>query len=138
MQRNVIRGTLSISQHEPQAAFPVYKDVTEFEDCCTRSVPEDSNWQHQMSEIVNNKPEHRFELAADGHIAATYYEVADGVITFDHTEVPPELGGKGIGSKLVKGALDQVRADDLQVIANCEFVKGYIAKHPEYADLLKS
>jgi hypothetical protein len=32
-------GTDSIFQHEPQAAFPVYKDVTEFEDCCTRSVP---------------------------------------------------------------------------------------------------
>ena len=64
-----------------------------------------------MTEIVNNKADHRYELAVDGHIAATYYEIAGGVITFEHTEVPPELGGKGIGSKLIKGALDQVRAD---------------------------
>ena len=66
-----------------------------------------------------------------------YYELADGVITFDHTEVPAELGGKGIGSKLVKGALDQVRADGLKVVAQCPFVKGWIEKHPDYADLLQ-
>ena len=91
-----------------------------------------------MNEIVNNKAQHRYELAVDGHIAATYYEIADGVITFVHTEVPPELGGKGIGSQLIKGALDQVRADGLKVIAQCPFVKAYIEKHPEYADLLKA
>ena len=66
----------------------------------------------------------------DGHLAATYYKIADGVITFVHTEVPPELGGKGIGSQLIKGALDQVRAEGLKVIAECPFVKAYIEKHP--------
>jgi predicted GNAT family acetyltransferase len=90
-----------------------------------------------MTEIVNNKARHRYELAVDGHIAATYYAIADGVITFIHTEVPPELGGRGIGSKLIKGALDQVRADGLKVIAQCPFVKAYIDKHADYADLLK-
>ena len=90
-----------------------------------------------MSDIVNNPAQHRFELVVDGHLAAAYYGIADGVITFEHTEVPPELGGKGIGSKLIKGALDQVRAEGLKVIAQCPFVKGYIGKHPEYADLLK-
>jgi predicted GNAT family acetyltransferase len=91
----------------------------------------------EMTDVVNNKTDHRYELAVDGHIAATYYSVADGVITFIHTEVPPELGGKGIGSKLIKGALDQVRADGLKVIAQCPFVKAYIEKHPDYADLLQ-
>jgi uncharacterized protein len=90
-----------------------------------------------MSEVVNNTAEHRYELAVDGHIAATYYEIAGGVITFVHTEVPPELGGKGIGSTLIKGALDQVRSAGLQVVAECPFVKAYIGKHPDYADLLK-
>jgi predicted GNAT family acetyltransferase len=37
--------------------------------------------------------------------------------------VPPELGGKGVGSRLIKGALDQVRADGLKVIAQCQFVR---------------
>ena len=92
-----------------------------------------------MNNAVSNNPaHHRYELAVDGHIAATYYQIADGVITFVHTEVPPELGGKGIGSKLIQGALDQVRADGLKVIAQCPFVKAYIDKHPDYADLLKA
>jgi predicted GNAT family acetyltransferase len=91
-----------------------------------------------MTDIVNNKPHHRYELAVDGHIAATYYKIDAGVITFIHTEVPPELGGKGIGSKLIQGALDQVRAEGLKVIAQCPFVKAYIDKHPDYADLLQA
>jgi uncharacterized protein len=90
-----------------------------------------------MSEVTNNSEQHRFELAVDGHIAATYYKISDGVITFIHTEVPPELGGKGIGSKLIKGALDQVRTAGLKVIPQCPFVKAFIEKHPDYQDLLK-
>jgi uncharacterized protein len=90
-----------------------------------------------MSEVTNNTDKHRFELAVDGHIAATYYDIADGVITFVHTEVPPELGGKGVGSKLIRSALDQVRADGLKVIPQCPFVKAFIEKHPDYRDLLK-
>jgi uncharacterized protein len=92
-----------------------------------------------MNDAVSNNPaHHRYELDVDGHIAATYYKIAGGVITFIHTEVPPELGGKGIGSRLIKGALDQIRADGLKVIAECQFVKAYIEKHHEYADLLKT
>ena len=90
-----------------------------------------------MSEIVNNTAKHRYELSVDGHIAATYYTLADGVITFVHTEVPPELGGKGIASKLIKGALDQVRASSLKVIPQCPFVKAFIEKNAAYQDLLK-
>ena len=91
-----------------------------------------------MSDIIDNKAQHRFELEVDGHLAASYYKIDDGVITFLHTEVPPELGGKGIGSRLIKGALDQVRAKGLKVIAECQFVKGFIGKNPAYQDLLKS
>ena len=91
-----------------------------------------------MTDVVNNKVHHRYELAVDGHLAATYYKISGDVITFVHTEVPPELGGKGIGSKVVKGALDQVRSEGLKVVAECPFVKGYIDKHPEYSALLKA
>jgi predicted GNAT family acetyltransferase len=91
-----------------------------------------------MNNVVSDNPaRHRYELAVDGHIAATYYAIADGVITFIHTEVPPELGGKGIASKLIGGALDQVRAKGLKVIAQCPFVKAFIDKHADYQDLLK-
>jgi predicted GNAT family acetyltransferase len=90
-----------------------------------------------MTDVVNNKAQHRFELTVDGHLAAAYYQLNGNVITFVHTEVPPELGGRGVGSRLVKGALDHVRAGGLKVIAECPFVKGWIGKHPDYQDLLK-
>jgi uncharacterized protein len=91
-----------------------------------------------MSDVINNKPHHRFELEVEGHTAEAYYRLDGQVITFVHTEVPPELGGKGVGSKLVQGALDQVRAEGLKVIAECPFVKGWIGKHPDYQNLLKA
>ena len=52
--------------------------------------------------------------------------------------MPPELGGKGVGSKLVQAALDQVGAEGMKVIAECPFVKAWIGKHPEYKGLLKT
>jgi uncharacterized protein len=92
-----------------------------------------------MTDTVNNNTtKHRFELEVEGHIAAAYYERSGNIITFEHTEVPAELGGKGVGSKLVKGALDQVRAEGLQVVAQCPFVKAWIGKNPAYSDLLKA
>ena len=90
-----------------------------------------------MTDVTDNQGHYRFELAVDGHVATSQYSLKDGVISFMHTEVPGALAGKGIGSKLIKGALDQVRARGLKVIALCPFVKAYIEKHPEYAELLK-
>jgi predicted GNAT family acetyltransferase len=90
-----------------------------------------------MTETVRNNTDlHRFELEVEGHVAATYYEQAGSVLTFVHTEVPDALAGRGVGSRLVKGALDQVRAAGLRVVAQCPFVKAYIEKHADYADLL--
>jgi len=87
--------------------------------------------------VQDNPAENRYELTVDGHLAGAYYKLADGVITFVHTEVPKELGGRGIGSQLVKGALDDVRARNLKVVAQCPFVAGYIGKHADYSGLLK-
>ncbi len=89
-----------------------------------------------MTEVVNNAAQQRYELTVGGHIAATYYKMSDGVVTFVHTEVPPELGGKGVGSRLIRGALDQVRAAGLKLIAQCPFVKAFIEKNVVYQDLL--
>ncbi|MGE5201049.1 MAG: GNAT family N-acetyltransferase [Acidobacteriota bacterium] len=90
-----------------------------------------------MAETVRDNPaRHRFELDADGHTAFTEYTVKPGVITFVHTEVPPALGGRGAGTRLVRGALDAVRARGLKVVAQCPFVAAFIRKHKEYQDLL--
>ncbi|HVV63599.1 MAG TPA: GNAT family N-acetyltransferase [Pseudolabrys sp.] len=86
--------------------------------------------------VRDNTERHRFEMDADGHVAFSNYRIADGVITFMHTEVPKELEGRGIGSALVRGELEAARSRGLKVIARCPFVAAYIKKHPEFADLL--
>jgi predicted GNAT family acetyltransferase len=86
--------------------------------------------------VRNNTALKRFELDTDGHVAVAYYRLSPGVITFMHTEVPAELSGRGIGSALARGALDQVRAQGLKVVAQCPFIGAFMSKHPEYDDLL--
>jgi len=86
--------------------------------------------------VRDNAARHRFELDAEGHVAFSQYKRAGGVIDILHTEVPPALNGKGIGSRLVRGLLDLARAEGAKVRPLCPFVRSYIDKHPEYADLV--
>jgi hypothetical protein len=89
-----------------------------------------------MTDVIDNKASHRFELQAQGDLAfANYRRSADKVI-ITHTETPAPLRGRGIASTLVKGALDLIRADGLKVVAGCGFVADYLDAHPEYADLV--
>ena len=86
--------------------------------------------------VRDNAARHRFELDADGHVAFSEYKRDGNLLTVMHTEVPAALNGRGIGSALVRGLLDIARAQKLKVKPLCPFVKSYIAKHPQYADLL--
>lgn len=91
-----------------------------------------------MSDDVRDNPaRQRFELELDGHTAFATYKRADGVLTILHTEVPKELNGRGIGSKLARGVLDLARAEGSKVVPLCPFFASYMDKHPEYADLRK-
>jgi uncharacterized protein len=86
--------------------------------------------------IRDNTALSRFELDAGGVTAFVTYRLGDGVITLQHTETPPQARGQGIASRLVEGVLRNVRARGLKVIPRCDFVRAYMAKHPEVADLL--
>jgi hypothetical protein len=86
--------------------------------------------------VRDNPARHRFELDVDGRTASAYYQLSPGVITFTHTEVPAEMSGHGIGSQLVRGALEAARAQGLKVVPKCPFVAAYMAKHAEFNDLL--
>ena len=91
-----------------------------------------------MSDSVSDNPEKsRFELEAEGHLAVANYRRRGDTIIFTHTEVPKELAGKGIGSRLAQGALELARAQKLRVVAQCPFIASYVAKHPEFGDLLR-
>jgi hypothetical protein len=91
-----------------------------------------------MSDVTDNTARQRFELEVEGHLAIAFYKMDGNVITFIHTEVPPELNGKGVGARLVQGALDRVRAAGLKIVPQCPFIKAWIGKHPEYKDLLQA
>ena len=88
------------------------------------------------SSVRHNPALSRFELDADGAVAVANYRLADGVMTFTHTEVPWRLRGQGIASRLIAGALEQARAQGVKVVPRCSFVDDYIARHPEWEDLL--
>ena len=59
------------------------------------------------------------------------------MITLTHTEVPPALGGRGVGSALVRGVLEAARARGLKVVPKCPFVSAFMGRHPEFNDLLR-
>jgi uncharacterized protein len=89
-----------------------------------------------MPAVRDNAALSRFELAADGVTAFANYRIAGNVITIMHTETPVQARGRGLASQLVSGALENVRARGLKVVPRCPFVRAYIAKHPDYRDLL--
>ena len=88
-------------------------------------------------EIRDNTERHRFEAdLGDGSVAIAEYTLPKGKIMLTHTEVPPEHEGKGIGSALIRSALDEARKRGLKVIPICPFFAAYMQKHPEVQDLL--
>lgn len=86
-------------------------------------------------EINHNTDKNCFETTIDGYTGFISYQDQGDSIVYDHTIVPSELGGKGVGSALVKHALDYARDQNKKVIPQCSFVASYINKHPEYQDL---
>lgn len=78
----------------------------------------------------------RYEARIGDEIAgvAAYLRTPD-MIAFIHTEVKDAYEGRGVGSALARTALDAARAQGLRVLAICPFFEGWLAKHPEYADL---
>lgn len=87
---------------------------------------------------VTDHPEReRYEIAADGALAGfAQYRARPGLIAFVHTEIDPAFEGRGLGSRLIRAALDDSRAKGLIVLPFCPFVNAYIERHPEYADLV--
>ncbi len=86
--------------------------------------------------VRDNTALSRFELDAGGVTAFVTYRLGDGVITLQHTETPPQARGQGIASQLIEGTLKALQARGLKAIPQCDFVRAFVAKHPEYRDLV--
>jgi predicted GNAT family acetyltransferase len=88
--------------------------------------------------VSDNADEQRYEGRLGEELAGFIdYRARDGSLALVHTEVDPARQRRGLGSELVAGALDDIRSRGLTVIPLCSFVRAYIRRHPEYADLLQ-
>lgn len=78
-----------------------------------------------------------YEAYLDGErVGELAYERNDDVVTAIHTEVDPAAEGKGVGGRLAQTLLDDARATGERVVPRCPFVKGWIERNPDYADLV--
>jgi predicted GNAT family acetyltransferase len=93
----------------------------------------------QPATVTHQPDQSRFAVMQDGETAElTYRGGADGEpIVFTHTGVPAALEGRGIGSALAKAGLEYARANNLEVVPLCSFVRSYIERKPEYQDLVR-
>ena len=85
--------------------------------------------------LVRNNPEAlRYELVSDGEVVGRIdYRRSHDAVVLVHTEIVPALEGQGLAARLVAGALEDIRAQGLRVVAVCPYVRAYMRKHPEPA-----
>jgi predicted GNAT family acetyltransferase len=86
--------------------------------------------------LVDNAAMHRFEMLVGNETAVSYYQEVDGRIVLVHTEVPQQLSGQGVGSRLAHAVFETLKCRGKRVIAKCPFMSAYAVKHPEYLAML--
>lgn len=88
--------------------------------------------------VRHNPDAQRYEVLLGDEVVgyAEHEPFADGVEAFPHTLVQPAHEGNGLASVLVRGALDDVRARGVKVVASCWYVARWIERNPDYRDLL--
>ena len=87
-------------------------------------------------ELTDNTARGRYEYRAEGAVSFIDYRRANGVVALTHAEVPPQLEGRGIGSRMVRAVLDAIRANGEKMVPACSFVAAFVRRHPEYQDLV--
>jgi hypothetical protein len=92
-----------------------------------------------MRNVTDNRSASRFEMPVHGGTAFVAYRREGNVLFLNHAEVPLHLGGRGLGSELVRETLEAVRAAGTdKVVPRCSFVRRFMAEHPEFDDLRAS
>jgi predicted GNAT family acetyltransferase len=88
--------------------------------------------------VFNNADAQRYEIRLDDRLAGfAAYRTVGRETVFTHTEIDESFEGQGLGSRLARAALDDVRGAGRVVRPLCPFIAGYIKHHPEYADLVE-
>jgi predicted GNAT family acetyltransferase len=92
--------------------------------------------ESEMAELTDNAARHRYEMEVDGAVAFVEYRRDGDRLVLTHTEVPDASSGRGAGSRIARAVLDDVRVRGLRVKPQCEFIAGFIARHPQYGSLV--
>ncbi|MAM62777.1 GNAT family N-acetyltransferase [Maritimibacter sp. UBA3975] len=80
----------------------------------------------------------RFVTVVDGHEAElTFSRMSEHAIIADHTGVPEELKGQGVGRALVEALIADARAGGYKIVPLCPFVRAQYARHPEWSDVMQ-
>jgi predicted GNAT family acetyltransferase len=90
------------------------------------------------STIEVRRAEGRYEIVVDG-VVAGFTQVREhdgGIVAMPHTVIEDAYEGQGLASRLVRGALDDLRAQGRQIHPFCPYVKSWLQKHPDYLDLV--
>jgi uncharacterized protein len=89
-------------------------------------------------DVVRDTDLRRFRAQVGGEVAGdAEFLLTPDLVVFTHTEVSPAFEGQGIGSALIRWALDDVRKDGYAVVPTCPFVRSFIERNAdEYADLV--
>jgi len=90
-----------------------------------------------VNEVRDVPGRHRYELTVDGAVVGhLLYEMRGGRLLLLHTEIDDAHEGRGLGTALIRGALDDIRTRGLKILPVCPFVERFIEKHPDYDDLV--
>lgn len=86
---------------------------------------------------VDHRPaDHRFVADVAGGEAVLIYEPrADGALDLEHTIVPEEARGGGVGDALVRAAVAYARQEQVQLVPTCPYVEAWLARHPKERDV---
>ena len=87
--------------------------------------------------VRDNPEQQRFEMDTSAGLAVAEYRRHGDTLVIFHTEVPASLRGQGLGDKLVRDTLDDVRRRRLKVVPRCWFVREFVRGNPEYGDLIE-
>ena len=93
----------------------------------------DASRFHVPPEVIDNDTQHKM---ANMGTVLSYHKVGEKVLDFRSTLVPPHLRSHGVGTELVRHALDWARQEGYQVVPSCPFVAWFIENNPEYQDVV--
>jgi predicted GNAT family acetyltransferase len=87
--------------------------------------------------ITDHLEVRRYEANLGGELAGFLeYRLAGTRRILIHTEVLPAFGGRGIGAALARHVLDEALAAHARVTVKCPFIRSWLERHEEYADIV--